>query len=57
MSLLIADQRAVRFDDDLVLVAIVDYGSLLVPWMKLQGFVDVSIHVVKGKGLTERDVR
>ena len=47
MSFLIADQRAVRFDDDLVLVAIVDYGSLLVPWMKLQGFMDVSIHVIK----------
>lgn len=47
MSFLIADQWAVRFDDDLVLVAIVDYGSLLVPWMKLQGFMDVSIHAIK----------
>ena len=35
MSLLVADQWTVRFDDNLVLVAVVDYRSLLVPWMKL----------------------
>ena len=35
MSLLVADQWTVGFDDDLVLIAIVNYGSLLVPWMKL----------------------
>lgn len=35
MSLLIADQWTVCFDDNPVLIAIVDYCSLLVPWMKL----------------------
>ena len=35
MSFQIADKRAIGFDDDFVLVAIVDYFSLLVPWMKL----------------------
>ena len=35
MSFQIAHKRAIGFDDDVMLVAVIDYYSLLVPWMKL----------------------
>ena len=40
MGFKIADEWAVGFDDDFVLVAIVDYCFLLIPWMKLLGSVE-----------------
>ena len=45
MSFEIADEWAVGFDDDFVLVAIVDYCSLLIPWMKLCGDMEVSASI------------
>ena len=45
MSFKIADEWAVGFDDDFVLVAIVDYCSLLIPWMKLCGDMEVSASI------------
>ena len=45
MSLKIADEWAVSFDDDFVLVAIVDYGFLLIPRMKLLRNVEVSVYI------------
>ena len=45
MSLKIADEWAVSFNDDFVLVAIVDYCFLLIPWMKLLGNIEVSAYI------------
>lgn len=33
MGFLISDKGAVGFDDDFLLVAVVDNGSLLIPWV------------------------
>ena len=35
MGFEVAHEWAVGFDDDFMLVAIVDYCSLLIPWVKL----------------------
>lgn len=35
MGFLVSDKRAVRFDDDFVFVAVIDNGSLLIPWVQL----------------------
>lgn len=43
MCLEISHERAVGFNDDLVLVAIIDYFSLLVPRVKLSGETDFSV--------------
>ena len=46
MSFQIADERAVGFDDDFMLVAVVDYFFLLIPWMKLWGDMEVSAYII-----------
>ncbi len=42
MSFQVAYEWAVCFDDDFVLVAVVDYSSLLIPWMKLYGLCELA---------------
>ena len=39
MGFLVANERAIGFDDDFVGIAIVDYGSLLTPGMELQNHI------------------
>ena len=46
MSFKIANEWAVGFNDDFMLVAVVDYFFLLVPWMKLWGFMEVSAYII-----------
>ena len=50
MSFKIADEWAVGFDDNFVLVAVVDYCFLLVPWMKLWGDMEVSAYITTIEG-------
>ena len=45
MSFEIADEWAVGFDDDFVLVAVVDYRFLLIPWMELWEDMEVSVYI------------
>ena len=45
MGFKIADEWAVGFDDDFVLVAVVNYRFLLIPWMKLWGDMEVSAYI------------
>lgn len=45
MSFKITDEWAVGFDDDFVLVAVVDYCLLLIPWMELWGHMEVSAYI------------
>ena len=45
MSFQIPDEWAVGFDDDFMLVAVVDYSFLLIPWMKLWRDVEVSSYI------------
>ena len=45
MSFQVAHKWTVRFDDNLILVTVVDYRSLLVPWMKLFRIIDVSVYI------------
>ena len=44
MSFKIADEWAVGFDDNFVLVAVVDYCFLLIPWMKLRRYGSQRLH-------------
>ena len=47
MSFKVTDEWTVGFDDDFVLVAVVDYCFLLIPWMKLWGDIEVSAYIEK----------
>ena len=45
MSFQVAHKWTVRFDNNLMLVTVVDYRSLLIPWMKLCKVKNISIHI------------